>query len=282
MRYINIMKIKLPCGWTEKAQQALEDIKEKPQTERIEAINQKSGIWGDLKENLKKCSHNKCWYCESRISRSDWPVDHFRPKGRVYECKDHDGYWWLAFELKNYRFSCTYCNSHRIDRIAGSSGGKQDHFPLLSEKNRARNPQDDIEAERPCLLDPTKIIDPGLLWFDQSGEVVPKYSKDQYLILHKRAEVSIIMYHLNYHETSEKRKILYNEVAMLVRDGNKYFNLLAKGNHDKEYELQRVLDRLYEMLDESAEYSAATRSYLNGLKSNESEWLDSFITSCLS
>jgi len=44
MIYKDIRKFKLPDGWMEKAHQALEDIKEKPPAERIEAINQKSRI----------------------------------------------------------------------------------------------------------------------------------------------------------------------------------------------------------------------------------------------
>ncbi len=282
MRFIDLSRIKLCDGWMEKAQKALEDIEDLPPKERIKEINLKSRIWADLKDDLKKCSHNKCWYCESKLCRSDWSVDHFRPKGSVFECQDHEGYWWLAFKWENFRFSCTYCNSHRRDRITGYSGGKHDHFPLINEEQRARTPKDDIEVERPCLLDPTKASDPGLLWFDQNGEAVPKYSKKDFLTLYQRAKVSISIYHLNYHETSEKRKILYNDVAKLVKDGNRYFNRWANGDGDGQYELDRVVEKLRDMLDESAEYSAATRSYLNGLRSNESEWLDSVITTCLS
>lgn len=282
MRYINLRRIEPSSEWKEKAQQALDDVINLPRKERIGAINQKSSIWREMKDKLREYSHDKCWYCESKLNRADWSVDHFRPKGRVFECQDHEGYWWLAFCWDNFRFSCTYCNSRRRDRITANSGGKHDHFPLINENRRARTPEDDVEAEYPCLLDPTKVSDPGLLWFNQNGEVVPKFSMEQSPTFHRRAEKSINLYNLNYYKTSEKRKILHNSIAQLVKDGNRYFNkYYFEKDCEAEYGLNRVMETLLDLLDEDAEYSAATRSYLNGLKSTESQWLDAIMNTCL-
>jgi hypothetical protein len=282
MRYIPHERIRLPDGWEDKAHRIQEEIRDLPRGERIKRINECASIWHELKEELERCSYNKCWYCESIQDRSDNAIDHFRPKGKVAECSDHEGYWWLAFDWTNYRFSCTYCNSHRKDQKTGNSGGKQDYFPLLNEDKRARNPTDNLADEQPCLLDPVKATDPGLLWFDQNGSVVPKYPQQNYPILYQRADVSIKLYHLNYYKTREKREALYNDVEQLVKDGDKYFNRFANGDNDLEYALNQVLDRLRIMLDESAEFSAATRSYLLGLRSDKREWLDAFFATCLS
>src|SRR5882724_5509637 len=109
---------------------------------RHQAINKKSSVWRAAEEALRLASYNKCWYCESLQERSDKPVDHFRPKNNVIEAKGHPGYWWLAFDWKNYRYSCTYCNSKRRDVDGGTEGGKQDHFPILPPPQHARSATD--------------------------------------------------------------------------------------------------------------------------------------------
>jgi len=278
MIYIDLDKIELPSGWKEIAEETWNAIKDLPPEERINVIKKKSKIWRDIKSNLASIKYNKCWYCESKNERSDNHVDHFRPKGRIKECKNHGGYWWLAFDWKNYRFSCTFCNSPRGQISDDEYGGKSDHFPLLNANQRARNPDDDISIEQPYLLDPANKTDPGLLWFDQNGQVSPRYSHDEYLRLYKRAKFSIKTYNLNYETTVERRIILYNEVIQLVRDGDRYFERYAKGDQDMEYAFTQVMKRLSNKLEESSEFSAAARSYLLGLRSNRRPWLDAIFT----
>ena len=119
MRYIPLDGLKFPENWEERARKAQGVIKDLTPEERTKRVNACAYIWHELKEELEKCSHHKCWYCESNQDRSDNNVDHFRPKGRVTECPDHEGYWWLAFIWTNYRFSCTFCNSRRKDPETG-------------------------------------------------------------------------------------------------------------------------------------------------------------------
>jgi hypothetical protein len=59
-------------------------------------------IWGKAKAQLRIETHGKCAYCEadtSVVAHGD--VEHFRPK---------DTYWWLAYSVDNYTFSCQICN----------------------------------------------------------------------------------------------------------------------------------------------------------------------------
>ncbi len=74
-------------------------------------VNQHAAVWSDrrIKNALEEKSHRKCWYCEAREKRSDRHVDHYRPKNRVHGTS-HGGYWWLAFDYRNYHLACTYCN----------------------------------------------------------------------------------------------------------------------------------------------------------------------------
>lgn len=230
-----------------------------------------ASIWQALKGTLRELSHDKCWYCESARHRTDDAVDHFRPKGRVAECPGHEGYWWLAFDWRNYRFSCTWCNSRRVDHENSIGGGKQDHFPLLDETKRVLDRTAPVTQEEPCLLDPTVRTDPILLWYQDDGQVVPRYPDQERL--KRRASESISLYFLNYHGTVERRKDLYNRVRSLVSEGKEYFDRLALGDQTAEIAFAQTLTRLQELIDEHAEFSMAAKAFLSGLRDNRHEWI---------
>ena len=271
MRHINLERVTLPDGWEQKAQQALDDIKELPPEERRRTIGTKSRIWQELKDTLKAQSHGKCWYCESREIRSYTAVDHFRPKNGVTECPHHDGYWWLAFDWKNYRLSCTLCNSLSTDPATGTVSGKHDHFPLVDETKRAYAPSDNIDLEEPVLLDPSDAFDAGLLWFEPDGRVVPKYD-DGYPVPHMRASQSIKLFHLNHVELTEQRLTVCHNVRKLVNDGDRFLNECLTGSRTAKYGFTRVIETLQEMTNEEAEYSATARAMLLGYR--DRHWVD--------
>ena len=196
----------LPPGWPAKSLRALEHARKATEKARNKAVDSKAEVWRELKPLLASISTDKCWYCESKDIRSDNTVDHYRPKGSVAEVNDHPGYWWLAFDHSNFRFSCTYCNSRRKDRSTGTSGGKHDHFPLLDEEQRAYGEQDIIGGEQPVLLDPTSALDPTLLWFEPDGRAVPRYDDGQASTFHYRACASIHLLNLNEVMLLNRRK----------------------------------------------------------------------------
>ena len=134
---IDITRLRVKQAWHDAAAAAeLELLKATDRPSRRRILEARARIWSAIKDELAAISGDKCWYCESKQDRSDMVVDHFRPKGRVSEAEEeHEGYWWLAFQPENYRFSCTYCNSHRKG-TDGRLGGKQDHFPLVDESKR--------------------------------------------------------------------------------------------------------------------------------------------------
>ena len=142
MRCIDLTKVlkdikKNKPDWFIKAKTLMGVIKKAKPEDRSGIINKTSSqkLWKDLKPFFEKASHKKCWYCESRQSRSDKAVDHFRPKGAIRDDSlGHAGYWWLAFEPKNYRYSCTFCNSRR--KSDDTAGGKWDYFPLEDDSKR--------------------------------------------------------------------------------------------------------------------------------------------------
>lgn len=272
MRQINLEDVRrlLPPDWEQEAKQALSEVQALPPDARAQAIKDKD-VWRRLKSTLAQVSYGKCWYCESKEIRSDTAVDHFRPKNSVAECPNHDGYWWLAFEWQNYRLSCTYCNSRRVDQVNATTGGKQDHFPLVHEDKRAYSPNDDLNHEEPELLDPTNPFDPGLLWFDPDGAAVPKYS-DKASIPYRRAEKSRELYHLNHVNIQERRLEVCNRVRRLVEDGDKYLQECLADAEVAKHGLTRTIEVLREMIGKEAAYSSTARAMLLGYK--DRDWID--------
>ena len=236
--------------------------------DRAAEVNRHSPVWQELKDTLKRVSHNKCWYCESVDIRSDNAVDHFRPKNAVAECPGHEGYWWLAYTWKNYRFCCTFCNSRRIDQETGIGGGKADHFPLRNEAGRAKDQADDLANEEPLLLDPTVPADPWFLWFDETGRARPHPSLCDNVSGYpfRRAEASIRLYHLNHMDIVEQRKALCADVRRRATEVDRYFQKYDAGDSTAREAFENAVAALRELLVASARYSATTRSTLMGLR----------------
>lgn len=278
MRFIDIEQLRrlslLPEKWEEKAQAVAEEVRAAAPGQRAAIIDKHADLWRDLGSALAHLSHGKCWYCESRQERSDNAVDHFRPKNRVAECESHEGYWWLAFDWRNYRFSCTFCNSHRRHKEGGTSGGKHDHFPLLDEQARAFNETDDLRRENPLLLDPTCATDKLLLYFDDEGRAQPRFSQAQRPVQFQRAEASIRLYHLNHADIVEARREMCREIRQWVSDGNNLFDLLSLTNPEAKGALDAIVRKVEHEMSERAEYSAAVRDTVHGMRDDQHDWID--------
>lgn len=269
MRFIDPQLVipHLPAGWEQQAQQATNDVTAAQPENRSAEVNGRSQVWRDLKDALKQASHGKCWYCESIDSRSDNAVDHFRPKNAVAECPGFDGYWWLAFKRENYRFSCTFCNCHRIDQSTGNGGGKADHFPLRDEARRAKSPAHNLDDEEPMLLDPLASADPGHLWFDADGQAVPSpICGELSSYPHKRAEVSIRLFHLNHPGIVDQRKALCSELRRRVQDADRYFKKYHDGDGTARGAFDDAIRDLKAGLAGNAAHSGTARALLMGLR----------------
>jgi uncharacterized protein (TIGR02646 family) len=279
VRHINLEELLqyLPADWEQRAQQALDDVRNSPSGKRSIAVNRHARLWHELGDKLAVLSEGKCWYCESREKRSDNPVDHFRPKNRVDGCAGHEGYWWLAFDWHNYRFSCTYCNSRRKDKVGGTRGGKHDAFPILDETRRAYTEKDDIGREDVELLDPTNPADPGGLWYEEDGRVTEKYKQERQPVLFRRAHTSIELYHLNHVASKEARRELCRRIRRLIELGKVHFDDWQAGNRAAKVGLEGVVEELREFIDKKAEHSATARSMLLGLRHPDHPWIDGVI-----
>jgi hypothetical protein len=144
-------------------------------------------IWGRLKEwLLANVFNDKCAYCETRLPRSTYHGDHFRPKKAVAflpegqkhqqkaQCTDgcggmvkHPGYFWLAYAWQNLFPSCGYCNTGE---------GKKTLFPVRREyvgpyEGHFPNVDELTTREEPYLLDPYRDQPHKHLVFGERGEI---------------------------------------------------------------------------------------------------------------
>lgn len=141
------------------------EIKEKyyKHSKKVSKTAQEEALLGEkykttskVLEKLEESYLGKCAYCEEYTNPD---VEHYRPKGRVEEDKQHSGYYWLAYEWSNLLPACELCNR---------KGAKHDKFqvqgirvtqPTLNANGEpnlttflANSPT--LLAERPDLLHP--------------------------------------------------------------------------------------------------------------------------------
>jgi hypothetical protein len=140
-------------------------------------------LWQRHKARFAVAQHSKCAFCEMSIVNHDSAVDHFAPKAEVWELSADDrgherheglpnvrgrtaaraastGYWWLAYEWRNYLVVCSVCNEK----------WKRCFFPVSAEPQRW--PPHPEAPEEPLLLNP---FDDPAPWrhfrFDEAGQM---------------------------------------------------------------------------------------------------------------
>ncbi len=272
MIYINKNKIEMTINadWQENAKVHSLKISELENSDRSKYIR-KHPLWTEIKEGLATIRNYKCWYCENDDTRSDHHIDHFRPANSVRESDDHPGYWWLAYDPLNYRYSCAFCNSPHGKKKEGTDGGKHDHFPLDNPEDRAKTPACDLTAERPTLLDPIDPFDYKLLWFNIDGEAVSRYSAEEDPNAYRRVRESIKIYHLNFKRLPEKRKKVALQVKRLIKQGDKFVD-----DPVHEIEFKEIMCDLINMMSEDTVFSSAATSYI--LNHKAKPWVKDMIT----
>lgn len=291
MIFIDLSKVEahISPDWLTKAKNATEQARAiQSSAERTRFINQNAAIWSELKDLLMDCSEKKCWYCETKRRRDYYTVDHFRPKSSVDENKEHSGYWWLAFEWRNLRFSCSYCNSgYRKDGVEG----KKSSFPIVDETKRAAigpNATAEIDScidESPVLLDPTRPLDVQLLDYMPDGTVGSWYESDENIPIpghrygHTRATASIRLLGLNGTTLVDERKLLLNEIRRLVNLIDFNLNRTTDDPALVSENTNALLQQLCESISFKGEYSAAARRYVSLLSESRS-WLRRMLECC--
>jgi uncharacterized protein (TIGR02646 family) len=137
----------------------------------------------DVKEALHRIFHEKCAYCESKITYSaNLDVEHYRPKGRVQQDRQDTrglhGYYWLAWDWNNLFPACPKCNrwfKHKMPDKSEETLGKKNEFPLADDSKRVthHDDHDKLERETPLLLHPCEDEPAVHLEFTDEGVVRP-------------------------------------------------------------------------------------------------------------
>jgi len=220
VRYVDMSGLSAPPEWIDRARRAMETVRIGINNGTDVAFRE---LWREdaVRGLLLRLVGLKCWYCETVIQRTDVQVDHFRPKSEVFGEPAHPGYWWLAYELANYRVICKHCNSGgaRLDDVP-LGRAKSSRFPLLTG-TRAMGPRDDLTLEQPVLLDPAWPGDPELIGFDVAGCARRRsgapYSPGEAGSGLCRADETIRILALNATQITEQRRKLMAEIGVLAR-----------------------------------------------------------------
>jgi|SRR5208337_1455106 len=224
---------------------AHQTVTEKLANERQHYISQNGSTkWSPVKTRMTARLGNKCWYTEAELVGADLAIDHYRPK-----CD----YWWLAFNVRNFRVACPFANSPKHNAEHGCAGGKGDEFPLLPPGIRGTD-EESIKLEKPVILDPCKKEDCDLLAFQADGRPIlhPLYADDP--IAKERVETSKILLNIDHPDFNSKREQLYHDIA----DDVKTYEALPEDS-----ELRAVVrNRMKRRLAANAPFSTAAHYYL--------------------
>lgn len=286
MIFIDINKAKLPAKWKRKAKKLTQQLIALPEGDRSLFIeNQRKSTWGDpaCLKALRSVVGNKCWYSEVPLEGADPNVDHFHPKGRVKVIDEKfeptgetlSGYWWWAFEWRNFRLAAMHANQRRVDEE--TNGGKADYFPVLGA--RAVELTDySLCIEQIIPLDPCSISDVALLWFDPNG--VPSCSSwrakpsDAEIF---RVKASIWLYHLDKGEIKDKRQFHMEQIYLDLKNANTHYVLwkTIPNNQISKNSFDTSVATLKLKIADSADFVSAKKCALRAATA-EFEWIFDF------
>jgi hypothetical protein len=203
-----------PADWVAEAEAATDQLRNAvDEAARKAIIEAKQGLWRDdrIRHWLLGQFHDKCWFSESRESVSAIHVDHFRPKGRIKDESGGDtreGYWWLAFDWRNYRICGQLLNVK-----------KGDLFPICEGKRCRPDDLVSLRLEAPILIDP--LTDQARLISFEADEdgcrAIPAAGNDEQDRI--RAERSIEILGLNLRDQLNRaRKDKWDQCLRHIQD----------------------------------------------------------------
>ncbi|MEZ8776404.1 hypothetical protein AB6D85_02200 [Vibrio splendidus] len=246
--------------WLGKAQKVEAELKKnnKSLTQSHSLIELKKSLWRDedLIEWLLKLSDDKCWYTEVKHG-ADYPeIEHFRPKKGAKDERGKDvtdGYYWLAFNLANYRLCKPMPNRK-----------KGTYFPILDERKRARSHQDCHLDELPLFLDPLSPRDFTKISFNDNGKSVP--SRDCSVIQKRRVTFTIKHFGLNHVVLNRRRKNVWLKCRNLYFQHIRYAaDAERNGSIRSDEKAEQAAISILKMIHKSSEFSATARAALSAI-----------------
>ena len=132
---------------------------------------EKAAIWSEVKPAFMRLQHSKCAFCERKFedpqySAIEFDVEHFRPKSAVVAWPDpvrhprlaytfptggahREGYYWLAYDIRNYAAACKVCNTIL----------KLNYFPIAGRRGNAVATVAELASEGSLLCYPIGDLD---------------------------------------------------------------------------------------------------------------------------
>ncbi|MBF6042309.1 hypothetical protein H8F22_25870 [Pseudomonas sp. P154a] len=259
MRYIALQESNKDAlkAWVIRSNELLEEMKAEPNAKKRKAIiHRNKAHWREfgLLEFLKTLSNGKCWYTEARFTAEYPHLEHFRPKSYARQVSGvicHDGYWWLAFDIENYRLSKPMPNTR-----------KGTYFPLRDHAMAVCKPGIAVTRESPMFLDPSNEDDVALIGFNALGESEP--CKEPPIDLDEwdklRVAFSIQRYGLNDKDLCDQRKALWISINAMF-DEFAVFGLKAKRECciESAGKAKQIRAELKKFLNPSNEFTALIR-----------------------
>jgi hypothetical protein len=266
MRYVDPSKIIIPQEWLDKAVILQKEIEAIPLLkDKLKHID-KNPIWQDktLFKALSDVMDGKCWYSEAKDLMSDRDVDHFRPKKKAKnnDNTERDGYWFMAYDWENYRFSSIYSNRLRKDKFTkeDKAFGKGIYFPLQVGSHPAVTKATLVD-ERAFLIDPTKKVDAALISFNSFGRVTPSVPKTFKWEV-ERVNASVKFYHLDHSPLKAARRIKWKACQRNIDEIVKLCTLDQRSQRDENM-IEFLKNQLVEWSDEKEILSGVAIACLN-------------------
>ena len=193
------------ASWLRRAAKRTEDFR------RAGRYEEKTGIWSEVKRVYVDLQHNKCGFCERKLSDPhrgiiDYDVEHFRPKSSVTAwptdaVKAKRGYTWpmgdgcdpgyylLPYHPWNYLAACKPCNTAL----------KSNFFPVAGPREVAGDDPWTMVGEKPFLVYPIGALDddPAEILTFVGNLPVPAKKRGH---AHRRARVIIGFFELDTRE----------------------------------------------------------------------------------
>ena len=291
MIYVNPNEVRISNDLLRKAKELTAELKSKDEGDRTDFIKSKrKETWGhpDVVKALCAVVGDKCWYSEVSLVGADPEIDHFRPKGYVSEVdcnslkktgETSSGYWWLAFEPRNFRLSCQHSNQRRIDEE--TEGGKGNFFPI--EGTRSPEGTDlDFITETVLPLDPCSVSDMKLMWFDPDGRpALRKPEKETSPLERRRMHATIWLYHLDKNKTSISRTQYVESIRNKLKRASIAHRLWnPEGNSpniQQKNSFDAILDEIKSEIADKAVFAGAKRCAVR-LAVSEYPWLEEYDT----
>ena len=173
------------------------------------------------------------------------------------ELSEHDGYYWLAYDWRNFRLSCQRCN--RPEKDGDALHGKANEFSLVDESQRCWNSQC-LNQEEPLLLDPCVESDTRLLNHLINGIIVPDSPEDS--VEFQRANYTCEVLGLNKFKVPEKKTKLWGPLNLLIE---------MSGN----IENPAVTEQIRNYISGDAEYSCYFKSALKTHR--DKDWVEALL-----